>query len=513
MRYQKAKIRIVSCIARPRLANVYGYFLLALCSFSVAGLLTPSSARAAIISSTAPKNLQSGLVGWWTMDGKDVVNGVALDKSGNGNNGNLMNISTSTFYTTGKIGQAFNFDGVDDNIETSNTSFNFERTDKFSFAIWYKSSPGPSGSRSFFGNSNGVVGYFIGFVAGYDCPLNSIGLMLSQSSGPTNKIEVCSPASDSLFLGWHHVVVTYDGSVDASGIKIYIDGINQNLTVKYNVALTYTIKSNQKLEIGDDRTNDPFLGTLDDARVYNRALSQAEITQLYNMGGSKVSTSVAPTSGLASGLVGYWTFDGKDILSGVMQDKSGNGNNGNLMNISSSTFYVAGRIGQAGNFDGTSDYVKSASSGVNTSAGAYNTVSFWMKWNGDSSGRAPFYFTYAGYYGLYFSNSSCFGFNTGNGDVYGITNTTALNNKWAHVTAVFYNGNYTGNNLIYINGIPQSMSQCAGAGTAGTAGGDTYIGRLGNVGVAYFGGSIDDFRIYNRVLSGTEVKQLYNLGK
>lgn len=64
------------------------------------------------ISRPSTNNL--GLVGHWTFDGKDVASGVALDSSGNGYNGNLINIATSTFYSIGKIGQGFNFDGTDD---------------------------------------------------------------------------------------------------------------------------------------------------------------------------------------------------------------------------------------------------------------------------------------------------------------------------------------------------------------------------------------------------------------
>jgi len=55
---------------------------------------------------------------------------------------------------------------------------------------------------------------------------------------------------------------------------------------------------------------------------------------------------------LSNGLVGYWTFNNQDIRNGVILDKSGNGNNGNLMNISTSTFYVPGKIGQAGGLMG-----------------------------------------------------------------------------------------------------------------------------------------------------------------
>ena len=61
-------------------------------------------------------SLRSGLVGYWTFDGKDMLNGVALDKSGNFATGTLVSIATSTFYAPGKIGQGLNFDGVDDYV-------------------------------------------------------------------------------------------------------------------------------------------------------------------------------------------------------------------------------------------------------------------------------------------------------------------------------------------------------------------------------------------------------------
>ena len=52
-----------------------------------------------------------------------------------------------------------------------------------------------------------------------------------------------------------------------------------------------------------------WLGKIHDVRVYNRALSATEIKQLYNLGAANVGHSNAMIS---NGLVGYWTFDGKD---------------------------------------------------------------------------------------------------------------------------------------------------------------------------------------------------------
>ena len=66
---------------------------------------------------------------------------------------------------------------------------------------------------------------------------------------------------------------------------------------------------------------------------------------------------------IQSGLVGYWTFDGKDTswtnsTTATTLDKSGNGNTGTLTNMLQSTAPVPGKIGQALKFDGSSGYVQ-----------------------------------------------------------------------------------------------------------------------------------------------------------
>ena len=57
-------------------------------------------------------------------------------------------------------------------------------------------------------------------------------------------------------------------------------------------------------------------------------------------------SSTSCSSGLTCGLVGYWTFDGKDInwtMAATTTDRSGNGNTGTLVNMSATTSPVVGR--------------------------------------------------------------------------------------------------------------------------------------------------------------------------
>ena len=67
-------------------------------------------------------------------------------------------------------------------------------------------------------------------------------------------------------------------------------------------------------------------------------------------------------------------------------------------------------------FNGVNGYISINAPQVNTVSGGYNTVTFWMYWNG-VSGQMPFGFNL---YDLYFA-CSCLGFNTANSDVYGVS--------------------------------------------------------------------------------------------
>src|SRR3989344_6531331 len=102
-------------------------------------LLAGYNTASASFTISRPSTHNLGLVGHWTFDGKNVVSGVALDSSGNGNNGNLVNIATSTFYSIGKIGQGFNFDGTNDYVKVpSSSAFDFASTGGFSYFTWFK---------------------------------------------------------------------------------------------------------------------------------------------------------------------------------------------------------------------------------------------------------------------------------------------------------------------------------------------------------------------------------------
>ncbi|MEZ6086611.1 MAG: DUF1549 domain-containing protein [Pirellulaceae bacterium] len=80
---------------------------------------------------------------------------------------------------------------------------------------------------------------------------------------------------------WRHVVITYDGSAEASGIALYLDGERQPLHVDFD-RLTQTIRNDQPLRIGRRRSSDSFTGTIDTLQLYDRVLNADEVTSLRN---------------------------------------------------------------------------------------------------------------------------------------------------------------------------------------------------------------------------------------
>ena len=77
---------------------------------------------------------------------------------------------------------------------------------------------------------------------------------------------------------WHHVVAIYDGSQ----MTLYVDNIP---TLPNYVSGNITVTSNN-LNIGRDPANPTtrfYTGIIDEVRIYNRALNQSEVTELYNI--------------------------------------------------------------------------------------------------------------------------------------------------------------------------------------------------------------------------------------
>jgi hypothetical protein len=122
-------------------------------------------------------------------------------------------------------------------------------------------------------------------------------------------------------------------------------------------------------------------------------------------------------------------------------------------------------------------------------------------------------------YDIYFYQNNL-GFNTSQGDVYGIPSATVtslgLINNWVHYVFVMRTDVSYTNNKIYINGQQQSLSQILGSEGSGNRNFNSGNGRISSWGFDLnyrLPMNLSFFRIYNRELSVTEIRQNYNATK
>jgi hypothetical protein len=231
----------------------------------------------------------SGLVGWWKFD--DGSGTSAADSSGNGNTGALHN--TPTWTTSGKYGDALVFANASNNyVDIANpANFDLGATNPFSLAAWvYRTNATTEGeilARVLGGNwtvyslwmpGNGESG------CNSTCTTNCLEMDIVNTAGSNMLCKLVGGSAVTPNV-WHHVVMTYDGSVTLAGLNLYVDGVLQTASQTTN-NLTGSILAATDLKIGTDEPGqgDSFTGTVDDVRIYNRVLSATEILNLYNDG-------------------------------------------------------------------------------------------------------------------------------------------------------------------------------------------------------------------------------------
>jgi hypothetical protein len=159
------------------------------------------------------------------------------------------------------------------------SDYDLEGTDKFTFSFYIKPDVLQEGDII-----NKFAGYSPTLAKGYFIRLTSLGEIRFGMHNDINRVDLKSPPVIVSGL-WQHVVVSNDGSASASGVKIYIDGIQQANTVIQN-NLTGSINNTlEVLKLGANTTNSRYYsGLLDDVKMWNLELSPTEAecpTDLY----------------------------------------------------------------------------------------------------------------------------------------------------------------------------------------------------------------------------------------
>jgi hypothetical protein len=218
--------------------------------------------------------LPSGLIAWWQAEGNMLDSAGVHHGSG----------SASPTYGVGRFGQAFQFNGTDQSVSVPDVHADLDSWTQFTLEAWMNLdrtadySPSAPGRTIFskVGNVADHVNYNQGYqFSPYDNATKIALAFNTNGQAWPGFVTVADLGAPLATNTWYHLVGTYD----QNAVKIYLNGVPLITNVIGPVTLQ---NSGSSLRISkDDNLNCPFAGRIDDARIYNRALSAAEIAYLY----------------------------------------------------------------------------------------------------------------------------------------------------------------------------------------------------------------------------------------
>jgi len=457
-------------------------------------------------------------VAYWKFD--EGFGDTAYDELGNSDGtleadtGGSQTTETEMWDLNGKFGKAIEFDGTDDKVTIADSSlvsgFPGRSTngslDDFTLSAWV--------------NWNALPNY-TGIIEKYNATWGESSYRLEKSWDDTIVFQFvnnddpdfsCIVNSDTQVStgNWYHVMGVYD----KSEIKIYIDGIEDGAPVSCSYDV---LRGVSDLKIGDRNDDNTMDGLIDEVKIYNYAMTAAQVNTEFNQGKSLVmGSSGADSSGnptnAASGEfcipgdtttcnppIGEWKFDEKSGTTAF--DTSGSGNDGTLGagTAQYEPSWARGKLGSALSFDGTDDYI---STGLSSTADL--TYEVWAKPN--AAGLDPGFNTIleAG------TDDPWFGILTDKLAFYRespsrVGTTTLVTETWYHL--VLTHDGSTG--ILYINGVEELNV----ADSSSSTGSNTGIGLNSADPDLSFGGIIDNIRIYDYARTPAQIAWDFNKGK
>ena len=352
---------------------------------------------------------------------------------------------------------------------------------------------------------------------------------------------------------WHQVVLVYDGTSNANGIKMFLDGKLEAQATASGTGLH--TGSALMTTIGNASVSGQygplFDCNLSNVQLWDTDLTYGTVTSVGDVAGGQVSTlynnGIPLTTAIATNnLKGWYKLDNTATWTDSgssswpfgyysIPDASGNGNTGISSNMAKESL-VFGEVSSlngissgmnaanlvqsnlnttttysryALNFDGTGDKI-TLNSSINT--GNNYSVSFWLNPENVSSGNSYIFSdsTTSPYKGLALDQGSGtaggFGnFYYYNGSVNKVNNTAILGDVWSHIVITFH---VTGREInFYVNGVlDKTLSFVSNIGTLINEFG---IRTTGNA----YNGDLSNISIWNTTLISPQITELYNQGK
>lgn len=429
-----------------------------------------------------------GLVAWYPF------NGNANDESSFDNNGTVTG-APPIADRFGNANKAYAFDGNNDYITFQN-QFYLQTDHDATFSIWIKDEGG-AGQRSILFSNLATWDDNNRFHLYTDYNVDSVNLGFDYREADETIHVSCSTFMS--ISQWHNLTITRQGI----NYKVYLDNELINQLTDNNASLP---TSEGWMLARNNPYGQRFKGSLDDIRIYDRALSESEILAIYTEGG---------WNNFNENLVAYWPFNGN------ANDESNHGWNGTV----NGPTLVQDRFGNANSayfFNNTS---------INTITTQFpgilgddaRTISFWQTSDNTTTSVSMSYGAGTNYtydHGCTFvmfaqrinPNQLIVGVDLRFGGIAYVVNDNST--EWHHYTFVVPEMTQpkTQDVMIYRDGIIMTTvySNWGDVAINTLEGLDFIFGQFVNS--EYFEGSIDDIRVYDKALTETEIQALYHEG-
>jgi hypothetical protein len=342
--------------------------------------------------------------------------------------------------------------------------------------------------------------------AGYSLSVGNNGAIVFRIGSGSAWQEVSAPVSTLALNRWYHLAAVFDGT----RLALYVNGV-ETASAAFAGSLASTSRSLLIGSASQSVGSDHFMGQIDEVRVWSSARSLDQLLEYM----------FRPAEGTESGLAACFAFD----------EGSGSGSSdrvsslpATLVNMASpwvssgarlsepATAHHFRRAGTGLAFDGSNEYAQIADhDSLDMNAGQDFSIECWVrplntqpnagaqlsileKWNGVAGTPIPYALRYVRSSGTVQAVRS-----NGSTSATLVSTTSIRDNLWHHLAFVKSGTTLT----LYIDGRPEASASDVSGSTANAS--NLFIAARGNLSL-YFGGDIDELRIWRRALSTQEIR-------
>lgn len=248
--------------------------------------------------------LDPDLVGYWKFD--EGSGTTAFDSSGNNNNGTLINGPT---WIDGKYGKALSFDGLNDYVKINNSPSLQNANATVTLSAWIYTKSSDAGSQMILLKRDHYEDKQWYFRLWYVNGALHLDFVIIDDTGTVRDATGTMPV---LANQWNHVATVYDKY--AQIVTLYLNGNGEIIPFPYNMK---SYSSNVYIGAQVPYSDSFFNGTIDEVKIYSRALSAGEIKQEYEQQKSYWNTVKTEVANIVDGpYIGgnFWNdYTGNDI--------------------------------------------------------------------------------------------------------------------------------------------------------------------------------------------------------